>query len=93
MRWLLATGDPAELVAMVNAVKTKLSSRWKAGPYFASTSSRRCLSRTAPAGAATGLVTTRELLEFRDSNLQVSPVATPGLRAGNPWKGPRASGP
>ena len=72
---------------MVNAVKTELSGR-EGGAFYINEFS----SVLVPDGAGQCSYWAgdyKETLEFRDGDLRVSPVATPGLRAGDPWMGPR----
>ncbi|MGF9755072.1 hypothetical protein AAII07_07705 [Microvirga sp. 0TCS3.31] len=87
VRWLLATGNHPELVRMVNSVKTELTSR-EGGAFYIN----EFQAVLVPDGAGQQTYWAgeyEETLEFRDGDLRVSPVAAPGLRAGDPWMGPR----
>ena len=87
VRWLLASGNHPELVAMVNAVKTALCGREGGAFYINEFSS--VLVPDGAGGCCYWAGDYKETLEFRDGDLHVSPLATPGLRAGDPWRGPR----
>lgn len=87
VRWLLATGAHPDLVAMVNAVKMDLCGREGGAFYINEFSS--VLVPDGEGGCCYWAGDYKETLEFRDGDLEVSPVATAGLRAGDPWRGPR----
>ena len=87
VRWLLAATDHPELVAMVNAVKHELSGRDGGGFYI--NEFNDVLVPDGEGGSCYYAGTYDKVLEFREDDLFVSPVAPAGLAAGDLWPGPK----
>lgn len=87
VRWLMATGDHPELVEMVNTVKTQLTG--SPGGAFYINEFGAVLVPNGEGGGCFYAGDYRAILEFREGDLFVSPVAPVGIRAGDPWPGPR----